>query len=131
MPEEKQYIEHMALENSEIKALKTRLAELESRQTKDRQDLSRESVIKQEIKNYIQEAKAAPPSAHPQIRLSEIKEIAQFEPSQQVGALVNVALEEGISRAVSIAKNLDNPAILDELHDTLVDHYYEILSLKQ
>jgi len=45
--------------------------------------------------------------------------------------LVTLVSEKGLNEAISVALALDNPAILDEFHDTLVDHYYQVLVEKE
>jgi len=131
-PLENKQIKHESTGDAlEIATLKTRLAQLEYRQTPEKTELSKETVIRQEIKDYIKEAQEISPVNSPRTTRDEAKEIAQFEPSQQLGALIDIALQKGMSHAVSVAKDLNNPAILDELHDTLVDQYYDKLLLNK
>ena len=47
---------------------------------------------------------------------------------EQLNLLVGIALSESISLAASLASQLDNPYLIDELHDVLVDNFYEELS---
>ena len=68
-----------------------------------------------------------PATAAPLATRDEADEIKKFPPSQQIGALVSLVFEKSLSEAVQVAKNLDNPAILDEFHDILADRYYKIL----
>jgi hypothetical protein len=73
-----------------------------------------------------------PPSFAPPSKVrDEAREIEKFSRPEQVGALISLALEKGILYAVSVAKNLKNPAILDEFHDVLVDKYFQILLEKR
>jgi DNA gyrase/topoisomerase IV subunit B len=47
------------------------------------------------------------------------------EPKErQIELLIQMAFQKGIIEAVEIAKNLDNPYLLDEFHDALVDNMY-------
>ena len=48
-----------------------------------------------------------------------------------MGALVSLVFEKGLDAAVSVAKQLENPAILDEFHDILADRYYKELVEKK
>jgi hypothetical protein len=41
--------------------------------------------------------------------------------------LISLVFEKGLKEAISVARHLQNPAILDEFHDTLVDQFYEKL----
>lgn len=87
----------------------------------------KENIVKKEIKNYLEELQKLPSFASPTKVRDEAKEIKNFSPPQQVGALIALVFEKGIKEAISVAKALDNPAILDEFHDVLVDRYYQIL----
>lgn len=111
----------------EIEALKERLEKLEARLEKERVPKEKEKEVKQEIRTYLRELQQAPSFTPPPATRDEAKEISKFEPSQQVGALVTLVFEKGLPQAISVAQALDNPAILDEFHDILVDRYYEML----
>lgn len=87
----------------------------------------REERIKQEIKSYLQELQQMPPSPLPVATRDEADEISKFPANQQVGALISLVFVKGLPEAVAVAKALDNPAVLDEFHDLLVDRYYEEL----
>lgn len=112
----------------DIQVLKNRIEQLEARLGKERAPTeNKERMVKQEISNFIRETQQTPSFAPPPKSRDEAKEISSFEPSQQVGALVSLAFDKGLVQAISVAQDLDNPAILDELHDTLVDRYYNAL----
>lgn len=87
----------------------------------------KEKMVKQEIKSYLREIQQTPSFAAPPATRDEAKEIEKFPPSQQVGALISLVFEKGLPEAISVARALENPALLDEFHDTLVDHYYKML----
>jgi hypothetical protein len=57
----------------------------------------------------------------------KISGIQTLPPSQKLGALITMTFEDGIETAIGIARALDDPAILDELHDTLIDSFYKEL----
>jgi seryl-tRNA synthetase len=111
----------------EIEKLRERLEKIEPHLEKEKTFEEKEKTIKQEIKNYLKELQKTPSFAPPVSTRDEVEEIKKFEPDQQVGALISLVFEKGLETAVSVARALDNPAILDEFHDTLVDRYYEIL----
>jgi hypothetical protein len=92
---------------------------------------NKEERIKQEIKGYLQNLQQMPPSPLPIASRDEAKEISKFPANQQVGALISLVFEKGLSEAISVAKAIDNPAILDEFHDLLVDRYYDELIKKK
>ena len=117
---------------AEVVELKNRLEKLETRLKKEAGPEEKEKLVKQENKAYIQELQQVPlppTSTNTRDEADEIKGF--FEPSQQVGALVTLVSEKGLNEAISVALALDNPAILDEFHDTLVDHYYQVLVEKE
>lgn len=115
----------------EIEALRKRVEQLES-QLKKEQPISHEKKakkVKEEIKSYLGELQQAqiPSAVAPLATRDEAKEIKKFSASQQVGALVSLVFEKGLEEAVSVARELNNPAILDEFHDILADRYYKEL----
>lgn len=111
----------------EIRELRARLEKLEAHLSQESSAAEKEKRVKQEIKSYLQEIQAvssAVPASHP----DEVKEIRALETDQQIGALISVVFQKGLSQAVSLARHLDNPAVLDEFHDALVDRYYDALA---
>ena len=123
-------IEKEAVEQPEgIEELKERVEQLESQLKKEKIPVpeEKERMVKQEIKNYLQEMQETPSFAAPPATRDETEEIEKFPPSQQVGALVSLVFEKGLKEAISVAKALENPALMDEFHDTLVDRYYQEL----
>ena len=118
----------------EIEALKERVMQLETRLKKEQPSVSpekKEEKVKQDIKEYLQGFQQTPSTAAPLATRDEAKEIKKFSASQQVGALVSLVFEKGLDAAVSVAKQLENPAILDEFHDILADRYYKELVEKK
>ncbi len=111
----------------ELAELKARIEKLEAKLERKEMAKERETKIKAEIKSFIKEMSQKPSFAPPVQTRDEAKEIEKFSRPEQVGALVNLAFEKGISYAVKVAMELQNPAILDEFHDTLVDKYYQYL----
>lgn len=110
-----------------IEELQKRIEKIESVLNKTEKISEKESIVKKEIKSYLEELQKLPTFASPAKVRDEAKEIKNFSPPQQVGALIALVFEKGIKEAISVARALDNPAILDEFHDVLVDRYYKIL----
>lgn len=123
--------EEAKIEYPEIKELKKRLEKLEAKIEKEKVPEEKEKIVKQEIKNYLQELQQTPSFAPPPTTRDEVEEISKFEPSQQVGSLISLVFEKGLPKAIAVAQALDNPAILDEFHDALVDRYYQMLLKKK
>jgi len=117
-------------EKSEIRELEKRIELLEARLENEKEQEEKEAIVKQEIRNYLQELQT-PKFVSPISVRNEAEEIAKFPLSQQVSSLISLVLEKGLDEAISIAKALDNPAVLDEFHDVLVDRYYDELVKKK
>lgn len=70
----------------------------------------------------------------PPLPQEKIKEHAQalnpLEKNQQLKGLVDLAFEKGVDYAVEVAQKMDNPYLLDEFHDVMVDKLREELVKK-
>lgn len=130
---EKNFQPEKMAKDSEIEALKERVEQLESQLKKETllSPEKEEKAIKQEIKSYLRELQQLPSTAAPLATRDEADEVKKFPPNQQVGALVALVFEKGLEEAISVARQLDNPAILDEFHDILADRYYKELVEKK
>jgi len=62
------------------------------------------------------------PAALPVAQIKEkAGELKRYEKTQQLKGLIDIAFQKGISYAVDVVKEMDNPFLMDELHDVLVD----------
>lgn len=111
----------------EVEALRERIERSEARMEKGKMPEEKENIVKREIKEYLREFQQAPSSAAPLAMRDEASEIKKFPANQQVGVLISLVFEKGLENAISVARQLNNPAILDEFHDILADRYYKIL----
>lgn len=60
--------------------------------------------------------------ASPVVQVKEkAGELKRYEKTQQLKGLIDIAFQKGISYAVDVVKEMDNPFLMDELHDVLVD----------
>lgn len=59
--------------------------------------------------------------------VQKVQELQKQPKERQIQTLTEMAFEKGVVYAVEIAKNLDNPYLLDEFHDVLVDQLYNKL----
>jgi len=114
-------------EYPEIKELKERIEQIESQLKKEKISEEKEKIVKQEIKSYLQGLQQTPTFAPPPTTRDQADEIKELEHSQQIGVLISLVFEKNLPEAISVAQQLNNPAILDEFHDTLIDRYYEML----
>jgi hypothetical protein len=127
-----EFSEQPKIENPEILEIKERLEKIEAELEKAKEVGEKEKLIKQEIKSYLQTLQQTPSFASAVQTRDEVEEIKGLsEPDQQIGALISLVFDKGLLEAISVARALDNPALLDEFHDTLVDRYYEILIEKK
>lgn len=115
---------------SGIKELEKRIEKIETKLEKEKMP-EKEKIIKKEIKTYLEKFQKMPVSSLPLVERDEVKEIKKFPAAQQVGALVSLVFEKNLKKAISLARALNDPAILDEFHDVLVDRYYKILIEKK
>jgi hypothetical protein len=133
MPEKEFQPEKIA-PKMEFGALEKRIEQLEVQLKKEQPAISpekEEKIVKQKVKSYLRKLQKTPTTAAPLATRDEAKEIKKFPASQQVGALISLVFEKGIEEAISVAKGIDNPAVLDEFHDILVDRYYKNLIEKK
>jgi len=90
-----------------------------------------ETVVGQENMISGQAAQpVAPPSAsqpQPAQVQSDIAKLSGIEKNQQLKNLVDMAFLKGVAHATEVARNLDNPYLLDEFHDTLIDEFHKKL----
>ena len=116
------------------------IAELEKRLIEKKQELKKEAdfhdreVIKEVLKEKLEKPAlpkttplAAPSTAPKQPIIKKAKELKGEKKERQAQLLADLAFEKGVSHATEVAKKLDDPFILDEFHDTLVDELYNYL----
>ena len=96
--------------------------------TPEDKELIRETIgerIEESLKNYppAVEIQKSAPSATPSVPISSDDEEVQGK----VNELVAIALKDNIPKAVLTALKTGNAFLIDKLHDTLVDKYYQEL----
>ena len=108
----------------EIFDLEKRLAEKRAMLGREKQK-PLEQIIEQEkakIQTTIQQTATDDPASKAQEPTKEkAKELKRYEKTQQLKGLIDIAFQKGVSYAVDVAREMDNPFLLDELHDVLVD----------
>jgi len=124
----------------EIEVLERRLAEKKAQLSERKEPFLEKEVAREVVEERVAEhlaapailpavkkspAKVPPPLVPPtKISLSVLKRTSQ---EKQLQILLGVALKNSIPQAVVLAEKLDNPYLLDALHDALVDKFYEEL----
>lgn len=92
--------------------------------------IEKDKEKEKQIREYLSKLKTSV-SSSPVSTRDEKVEIENLSSGEQVGALISLAFEKGLKEATSIAVSLDNPAIIDEFHDALIDqHYNELVDKK-
>lgn len=121
------------VEKSEINDLKDKIEQLEQRLEKEQIPVNqeKEKLIKDEIEEHLQGLQQTPSFAASTSTRDETDEIKEFPLNEQVGALISLAFDKGAKKAISVARELDNPAVLDELHGILINRYYNELINKK
>lgn len=91
-------------------------------------------VLKPIPEEEIMKPGKAPPPVPPKVKKEEIeidlKKVMAMKKPKQVKTLIHLAFSKGLWHSVAVALRLDNPYILDEFHDTLVDELYDLLVKK-
>jgi hypothetical protein len=62
----------------------------------------------------------------PQTIAPGASQIQGIDPQNQVQALCDLAFQKGVDAAIDAARSLDNPYVLDEFHDTMIDKLSEL-----
>jgi len=124
------------MDNSEVNFIKERVLmkkeqmAREGLTTPEDKELIRETIgerIEESLKNYppAVEIQKSTPSTIPSIPI--IQDDDDKETQQKVDELVAIALKDNIPKAVITALKTGNAFLIDKLHDTLVDKYYQQL----
>ena len=112
------------------KKLAEKKKELGGKKEADRHD---RELIKEIIKEKVEIPKPAtttpvttpPPTT--KVVVKRAKELKGEKKERQIELLTDLAFDKGVIHATEVAKKLDDPYILDEFHDTLVDELYNHL----
>jgi len=83
-------------------------------------------ILKEAVSERIITAQPISP-AQQQIVVQKAQQIKGQPKERQIQLLTEMAFEKGVIEAVEVAKHLDNPYLLDEFHDALVDELYNKL----
>lgn len=116
------------------KQLKEKRAALEQGPSvKKEAELTKENVAEAESLN-VQTAQPAPTytSNTDDIQKIEmdVRKIKDLDASRQVKVLTTLAFEKGISYCIKVARSLNNPYLLDDLHDKLSGELHDELIKK-
>lgn len=119
---------------AEIGELERRLAEKKSEaESKGKEVIPEKEMFREVVREHINSSRTTPSSQKSQAQgaLSPQKQAVpqskdDEERKEEIRALIELALTKSIQDAVKIAER-ESPYILDELHDHLVDDYYDKL----
>lgn len=123
----------------EIETLSQKLEEKKSLLAKEQKFLPQEKkeiVTKEVIREHLEKTPIIPISSRKKISITpqilpsgkiSLKDLKKFPKEKQLEILISLALFHSLSQAVSLAKQLADPFLLDEFHDLLVDRFYQEL----
>jgi hypothetical protein len=120
--------------HEEIVELEKRLAEKKKELVeKEEVEPHDREIIKEVLKEKME--KPAPPKitlpttppSTSKVVVKKAKELKGEKKERQIQLLTDLAFEKGVIHATEVAKKLEDPYILDEFHDTLVDELYNYL----
>jgi poly-D-alanine transfer protein DltD len=100
-----------------LKQLEGKEAELSAEKQKE---ILKEAVIERM-------AMVQPAIGQQQVAAQTAQKLKDQPKDRQIQLLTELAFEKGVVEAVEVAKNLDNPYLLDEFHDALIDEFYKKL----
>jgi len=98
------------------------ISDLERKLAEKKSELVQEKQL--ETKPAGQPGISGPAPAGIQQQADQLKDL---DKENQIKQLCQMAFEKGLDEAVGVAKKLDDPYLLDEFHDTLVDELYKRL----
>lgn len=120
--------------HEEVIELEQRLAE-KKKELVEREEIEQHDreLIKEVLKEKLEKPTlpkttlpATPPPTQ-KVVVKKAKELKGEKKERQIQLLTDLAFEKGVSHATEVAKKLDDPFILDEFHDTLVDELHNYL----
>lgn len=128
MPEDKSTPEKALPE--EIKELELMLEEKKRALAERGEEREHKEVFREAFKEkYAEEFKVAPapplpPPYQPPVKAKD--SAARIAREEELQTLIQLSFEKGVRQAIALAKR-ENPWLLDELHDRLIDEYYQKL----
>ena len=125
----KEEIEYLTKKVAEKKEALERSRRKETEQT-ERKPESLESMNEKTSKEAVRTVlEAHIENATPSSRALPVDDVLKDfdDHKKQITELVKIAFSRGIMEAVRVARALENPHLLDEFHDVLVDRFYERL----
>ncbi len=100
---------------------------------KEEADRHDKELIREIIKEKIEKqtpAKVKPTVAEPPVKKTIVKKAKTLKgekKERQIRLLTDLAFEKGVVHATEVAQKLEDPYILDEFHDALIDELYNYL----
>jgi hypothetical protein len=118
---------------AEVEKLKQQLAEAEAKlsaakpdaEQKPEQEPISEPMQEGQANKEAQNGFSAPAAAAPV--QTQAQQNQAIDSQNQVQTLCELAFQKGLEAAIKAAQDLNNPFILDEFHDALVDKFYKQL----
>ena len=108
----------------EVKRTKA-LKQAESKENELAPETERQ-ILKETVSEHITTAQPISPIQQ-QAVVQSMQQIKNQPKERQIQLLIEMAFGKGVIEAVEVVKRLDNPYLLDEFHDALVDELYNKL----
>jgi len=109
------------------KEFRRKKAEILTRpETKELSPEEEKEILKEAVFYHIEKSQPIT-QAQRQTIVQTAQRIKDQPKERQIQLLIDLALNKGVIEAVEVAKSLDSPYLVDELHDTLVDELYNKL----
>lgn len=109
-------------QEAEIKFLEEKLQERKAALEGRAETIVEKEVLREVIREHIQNIHSAPVQK-PAITPDPLQSIQDHK--EKIAKLIEITFSRGIAEAIRVAQGLRDPHLLDEFHDTLVDHFYK------
>lgn len=130
LPQQKRGFEQpqIAEKQTEVEKLRQEIVEMRKQLAEKKMELRQEAPAEAptEGKSGAEIAESAPTPAGVIASQPSIQ-TAPTDIDNQVKNLCELAFQKGVGEAIKAAQELNNPYVLDELHDALVDNLYDRL----
>jgi len=97
---------------------KKRIEALKQPETKELTPEKEKEILKQVVSEEIAQTQPIKTDDN------QVQDIKIQPKERQIKLLTDLAFEKGIDRAIDVVKRMENPYLLDEFHDAMVDELY-------
>lgn len=124
--QEIQELERQLAEKKAAMNIESGMERMEIRPEMSREDFS-EAPVQTPATPVVSQIAVASKSDEKKEIEQDTKSIAMMDETRKIETLIAIALEKGIMHSIEVANNLQDPYILDTLHDKLVGELHDRL----